>query len=290
MTFEIRGAQSRERSLQHGHASAQPSYCPTFPLSHRPTVLRAHSRGFTLIEMVVALSIFVLLIGGIFAIANGTLELSSDLTYAQERALVRQNLIEFLRKSFRTLPGEGTVDLKIKSVGSTYLPTLTIFGGGSSFSPGPAIAPEASIEVYAEERPGGYLRIGLRGLDADQTSAARQGKVASKSVNNKSAELPLLDNVARFEWRFYDARSNQWENYWKEAQGRPMFAELTLSLDDGQETRAVFWIPPVARGFAGGMPPQPNQPGDPNQPPVNQGTPGVPNQVQPLPGGGGVAK
>jgi len=245
--------------------------------------------GFTLIEMVVALSIFVLLIGGIFAIANGTLELSNDLTYAQERALVRQNLIEFLRKSFRTLPGEGTVNLTVKPIGNTYLPTLSIFGGGASFSPGPAIAPEASIEVYTEQRPGGYLRVGLRGLDADQTTAARQGRPAARVVNNKTAELPLLDNVARFEWRFYDARTNQWENYWKEAQGRPLFAELTLVLDDAQEVRSVFWIPPVVRGMSGAIPAPAPLPGD-SPAGTGQGTPGVPNQIQALPGGGGAVK
>ena len=236
--------------------------------------------GFTLIEMVVALSIFVLLIAGIFAIANGTLELSSDLVYAQERALMRQNLIEFLRKSFRTLPGDATLDLKVKSVGNTYLPTLTVYNGGTSFSPGPPLSPDSSIEVYVEERPGGYLRIGLRGLDADQTFAAKQGRPAKV---DKSAELPLLDNVGRFEWRFFDARANQWVNYWKEPQGKPMFAELNLALDDGAEVRAVFWIPPVARGAATGVPVQP--PGG-APPPGGQGTPGVPNQGQPLPGGG----
>ena len=234
--------------------------------------------------MVVALSIFVLLIGGIFAIANGTLELSSDLTYAQERSLMRQNLIEFLRKSFRTLPGDASIDLKVQSVGNTYLPTLVIYNGGTSFSPGPAISPDASIEVYVEERPGGYLRIGLRGLDAEQTIAARQGRPAKV---DKSAELPLLDNVARFEWRFYDGRTSQWENYWKEPQGRPMFAELSLALDDGEEVRVVFWIPPVARRAPIGIP---NQPQEGAPPPGDQGTPGVPSQVIPLPGGGGTTK
>lgn len=237
--------------------------------------------------MVVALSIFVLLIGGIFAIANGTLELSSDLTYAQERSLIRQNLIEFLRKSFRTLPGDSSLELKVQGVGNTYIPTLAVYNGGTSFSPGPAISPDASIEVYAEERPGGYLRVGLRGLDADQTLAARQGKALKSS--NKAAELPLLDNVSRFEWRFLEARTNKWVNYWKEQQGRPLFAELNLALDDGAEVRAVFWIPPIARVAPMGIPNQP-QPGQPQPGGENQGTPGVPAQVQPLPGGGGIAR
>ena len=256
----------------------------SFVIRHSSFVGRLSARAFTLIEMVVALSIFVLLIGGIFAIANGTLELSSDLTYMQERSLMRQNLSEVLRKSFRTLPGDAAIDLKVQSVGNTYLPTLVIYNGGTSFSPGPALSPDASIEVYAEERPGGYLRIGLRGLDADQTHAAKQGRPAK---TDKSAELPLLDNVGRFEWRFYDGRTSQWENYWKEPQGRPMFAELSLALDDREEVRVVFWIPPVARGAAVGIP---NQPQDGTPPPGDQGTPGVPSQVRALPGGGGTTK
>lgn len=211
----------------------------------------ARRAAFTLIEMVLALSIFVLLIAGIFAIANGTLELSNDLTYAQERAMMRQNLVEFFRKSFRTLPGDAALELKVKSVGGSYLPTLSIYNGGTSFSPGPALSPESSVEVYTEERPGGYLRIGIRGLDADQTQAALQNKPVKV---DKRAELPLLDNVARFEWKFYDARSGQWESNWQHQRGRPMFAELNLALDDGQEIRAVFWIPPIVRRSLSGVP------------------------------------
>jgi prepilin-type N-terminal cleavage/methylation domain-containing protein len=239
--------------------------------------------GFTMIEMIVALSIFVLLIGGIFAIANGTLELSSDLVYAQERALMRQNLIEFLRKSFRTLPGDASIELRNQNVGGTYLPTLTIYAGGTAFSPGPALPMEASIEVYSEQRPGGYLRIGLRGLDAEQTRTARLGKGAKVS---QSSEIPLLDNVSRFEWRFFDPRANQWVNFWKEQQGRPMFAELGLSLDDGQEVRAVFWIPPIARGSSSGIPQQPGLiPGSPGTTPGAPGQPGVTVPTLTPPGG-----
>ncbi len=228
-------------------------------------------------EMIVAMMIFVMLITGIFAIANGSMELSSDLAYAQERALMRQNLVEFMRKSFRTLPGDADIELKVKNIGGNYLPTLAIYGGGTSFSPGPALPMEASMEVYAEERPGGYLRVGLRMLDADQTTTARQGK-AVKATNG--AELPLLDNVSRFEWQFYDGRTNQWQNVWKD-RGRPLFAELNLKLDDGEEIRSVFWIPPIVRRAATGIPPP--APGAMNP----DGTPAVgPGNPQPPPGGG----
>lgn len=144
------------------------------------------------------------------------------------------------------------------------------------------------MEVYAQERPGGYLRAGLRALDAEQTAAARQNREVKAAP---SAELPLLDNVARFEWRFFNGRTNQWENVWKgQVQGRPLFAELSLQLDDGEESRSVFWIPPVRRPQISGIPsmqPGMGQPGatvsDPNAPPGAPQQPGIVPQPQIIP-------
>lgn len=61
--------------------------------------------GFTLFEMIIALSMFVLLIAGIFSISQSTLELTDSISLSQDRSLIRQNFIEFMRRSFRTLPG-----------------------------------------------------------------------------------------------------------------------------------------------------------------------------------------
>jgi|GEM_PF-616136 len=211
--------------------------------------------GFTLLEMLVALSAFVMLMGGIFAIANGTLELSNDLALAQDRSLVRQNFIGFLRRSFRTLPGDAEVRLFVQQRGGSYVPTLNFVNGGTSFTPGASLAPETSAELYAEERPGGYLRVNLRLLDDRQTSAVRSGQPVRYTKDQTT--IPLLDNVSRFEWRFYDSATGRWENIWKEAR-RPLLAEMTLRLDDGFETRAVFWVPPLvpnAQATGGGLPP-----------------------------------
>ena len=243
-----------------------PTPCPTAPRTARPVRWRA--RGFTLLEMLVALSAFVLLMGGIFTIANSTMELGNDLAVAQDRSRIRLNFIEFLRRSFRTLPGEAELRLAVQARGGTYLPNLNVVNGGSSFTPGAALPPDTSVDLFAEERPGGYLRVGIRLLDNNQTQSLRSGQPVRYARNQEA--LPLLDNVSRFEWRFYDGASNRWENTWKEPR-RPLFAEMTLRLDDGFETRAVFWIPPIVRQAAiqpgaPGVPGTPQVPGDPNAP------------------------
>lgn len=220
-------------------------------------VARARSSAFTLFEMLISLSAFVMLMGGIFAIANATLELSNDMVIAQDNSLVRQNFINFIRRSFRNLPGEAEVRLSVQPRGGTYVPTINIVNGGSSFTPGSSLPPDTSVELFADERPGGYLRVSLRVLDERQTAAVRSGQPTRLSKDLDT--IPLLDNVGRFEWRFYDHSTNRWENNWKEPR-RPLLAEMTLRLNDGFETRAVFWLPPVLPNAVAVNPaPIPNQ-------------------------------
>jgi hypothetical protein len=219
------------------------------PAKSQPTCLlrgrltTSSHAAFTLLEMLVALSAFVMLMGGIFAIAQGTMELGNDMGLAQDRSQIRQNFVEFLRRSFRNLPGDAEVRLSVKAKGSSYVPTLNFVNGGSSFTPGVSLAPDTSVELFADERPGGYLRVTLRVLDQKQTQAVRSNQ--NISYRRDQITLPLLDNVSRFEWRFFDTTTNRWENNWKQGNRRPILAEMNLQLDDGFQTRAVFWIPPI---------------------------------------------
>lgn len=246
---------------------------PHFTSSHQ----RLRRQGFTLLEMLVALSAFVMLMGGIFAIAQGTMELGNDLSASQERSQIRQNFIEFLRRSFRSLPGEAEVRLSVKQKGGSYVPTMNFVNGGSSFTPGLSLPPDTSVDVYAEERPGGYLRVMIRVLDKKQTQALRSNQ--NVSYTRDQITLPLLDNVSRFEWRFFDHSTNRWENNWKQGR-RPLLAEMNLRLDDGFETRVVFWLPPLVpnavQQIVQGQLNNPNN--NPNSLPNNQNNQSNPDQ------------
>ncbi|MCX6858139.1 MAG: prepilin-type N-terminal cleavage/methylation domain-containing protein [Verrucomicrobia bacterium] len=147
-------------------------------LNHRFSKV-THS-AFTLLEMIVALSAFVLLMGGIFAISQGTMELANDIELAQDRSQIRQNFVGFLRRSFRSLPGDAEVRLSVKARGGSYVPTLNFVNGGNSFTPGISLAPDTSVELFADERPGGYLRVTLRVLD--QILRRIAGRITGKMV------------------------------------------------------------------------------------------------------------
>ncbi|MCP5558653.1 MAG: prepilin-type N-terminal cleavage/methylation domain-containing protein [Verrucomicrobiaceae bacterium] len=227
-------------------------------------------RGFTLMEMMIALAIMALLFAGVFGAANGTLDLSNDIVSTQGQAVMRQNFLEFLRRSFRNLPPEAEMRLIVQSSGGSYMPTLNFVNAGTSFSPAGPLPPDSSIDVFAEQRPGGLLRISLRLLDPQQTQSLRSGQPVRYA--NDQPIFPLVENVRQFEWRVFDGQSSRWENNWRDAR-RPLLAEMKLKLGDGEETRAVFWIPPllptlpgagapsgIPGGAPGGIPPVGGQP------------------------------
>ncbi|MCB1226866.1 MAG: prepilin-type N-terminal cleavage/methylation domain-containing protein [Verrucomicrobiales bacterium] len=213
--------------------------------------------GFTLLEIVIAMGVLAMLLSGIFSIAKSTMELSTDLADGQERHMVRQNFIDFLRRSFRNLPGEAEIRLAVRSGGGTYLPSITVINGGTCFSPGDPLAPDTAVELAAEKLPGGSLRILLRLLDAEQTAQLRAGQPVS--TRRDQPALPLIDGAGQFEWKFFDPGGQRWENAWQ-SPNRPLLAELLFRLDDGVEQRAVFWIPPVQRSTLMAAPASPAQP------------------------------
>ncbi len=244
---------------------------------HRPSTSSLHRSAFTLMEMVIAMGVLGLLMAGIFGVAKSTMELSSDLASSQERAMLRQNLIDYLRRSFRSLPGNAEIRLQNRSVSGTYIPSLTIVNGGNSFSPGDALPPETGLELTAEQRPGGYLRVLLRFLDDQQTLALRSGQNMRASKND--SPLTLMDQVSQFEWKFYDPNTQRWENTWKDPR-RPLMAEMVVQLDDGKSMRAVFWIPPVVP-IQNPVTPAPNPAGAPPGGTPPPGTPPPPPPANP---------
>lgn len=211
---------------------------------HTDPKRRRHRRtaAFTLLEVIIAMGVLALLLTGIFQVAKSTMELAEELSAAQEKAMMKQNFLDYLRRSFRGLPGSAEIRLAVRQSAGTYIPSLTVVNGGVSFSPGEALPPDLAVELTAEERPGGYLRVLLRLMDDRQTMALRTGQPVQASRNQPT--LPLMDNVSRFEWRFFDSDSLRWENIWQSGR-RPLMAELNVQLDDGQALRAVFWIPPL---------------------------------------------
>jgi len=260
------------------------------------SVITSPRRGFTLLEMMMVMFILTLLLGAVFGIVQGTVQLTDDMTLEQERDARQRGFTQFCERTFRNLPAQATVRMRVKRTGSRYLSQLVLKDAPIAFASNGAGATGLTI-LETEEAPDGYLRVVLKWLTPEEVNAWEQG---DSSVGQQ--KLLLLENVAVCEFKFYNPQSREWEPVWNDKISliqqvtdvdgspasqdgplgqRPSLVELRLGIGAEEVQRWVLWTPPgqpPTGSFGGPRTPAPAPPGSPPPPaPGGPGTPQVPN-------------
>ena len=261
-----------------------------------PTV-NSRRRGFTLLEVVIAIALMAIIIAMVFATARTSLALGNKIVQSQNEEMLHQAFFELLGQRFASLPGNTRLDLKVEGTGSHYLTDLTLQNVPLSFTWGGQDRIAKAVQLSTVKRRSGYLDIVLRYYENEilEGSASTFGNTL---VDNKPfAEIVLLEDVAFFEWQVLNGSTMQWQYDW-DIQGQlPLQLELTMAIGaKGEEMRHVFWLPPkqnpevVMRQMTqgGGATGTPGAPGTPGATPtVNGGTITAPGTGGPGAGGPG---
>lgn len=211
----------------------------------KPGVMRdstSSKKGYFLLEVVLAIAIAALLMGGVFALANGSLALSNTMSEEGARAISNEAFFTFLGRNLSELPGNADLDLTLEDGGSHYLSELTFQNTPTSFSwSGQSVSAEA-VQLATVLRRSGDLDIVLRYYEDPILDEPESGDLV---VTDPVAEIVLLRNVWRFEWHALDARTMEWDRIW-DVRGRlPLQLELNVIFDRaGEEIIHYFWIPP----------------------------------------------
>lgn len=262
-------------------------------------------RGFTLLEVTLALGLVVMLMGGIYTIARGSLELGTEIAVEQRRQMLIHSFVQLCKRNIEGLPGNGGMTLFADEDGRFYVSEIAFQDTplAFSFASIPAGFTRVVLKSEADER--GYLQVKLVYLNEEEAEEYEQAGL----VQDEGIELPLLTEVSVFEWRFYDPDLEEWQVEWEDETKRPAFVELNLGFFDGADpVRTVFWVPPVANpeqvigglgggqggggqgGPGGGVGGGQGGPGGPGGPGGQRGGPGgqrggggVPVPVQPQP-------
>lgn len=198
--------------------------------------------GYFLLEVVLALGIAAAVLYGVFAIANGSLAISTALAEEGADAIEQEAFLTFMGRNFEQLPGNAVLDLKRQDAGSHYTSDLTFQNVPVSFSwAGQAISAEA-IQLSAVLRRDGDLDIVLRYYE----EAILDDSDSTAEVNAEPlAEITLLRDVWRFEWWALDGRTMEWTEEWDVRGRMPLQLELNVVFSrTGEEVIHYFWIPP----------------------------------------------
>jgi hypothetical protein len=185
--------------------------------------------------------ILTILLGAVFGIVRATVELSNDMSETQLAEARVNGFAQFCERTLRNLPAGALVRHRTKQQGSHYLSQLAFKGAPAAFVTQGSGGNEV-IVLETEEQVDGYLRVILRSMTAAQVLAWEQGNAKA------GRRLPLLEDVAAFEWRFYRVQSGEWEPVWNDRQALYPLGVITAN-------------PAPEDQGAGGPPPQPGGPG-----------------------------
>ncbi|MBK8092447.1 MAG: prepilin-type N-terminal cleavage/methylation domain-containing protein [Verrucomicrobiaceae bacterium] len=223
----------------------------TSPLNSRPSRHPSLS-GFTLIEVVFGITLLSLIVGSVFAVIRGSVDISSEIEHAQRESDSINRFIEHCRRAFTTMPASGTLTLKLVQNTEPVIQELTITGSPDCFPfgrqpisfkdtllslrPHPAgITDDANMPVHnlCIYRDG--LQPSSIDIDAGLETTDEEGRYW----------MPLLPDVIAFKWRFYVEKEETWYEEWSKTEW-PDLIEANLTLKNRTvPIRMVFGVPVI---------------------------------------------
>jgi prepilin-type N-terminal cleavage/methylation domain-containing protein len=205
---------------------------------------RLGAKGFTLIEMIMTLCIFLLLAAAVFGIFSATLESSSSLQDNESRSDVTQALSGWLRQSLLDVPGTGTV-ASYRRPGIPFHVTGIVWGAGDDLQAldlQPQNNGEYTLRLAGYQPPPGAGT----GVNGAVNSAASLSQFIALLVRDDPALSwrPLVRDVKSADWRFRVTGVPDWQDT---ASGqKPLLAEFTFQVAGASGPASDdFWIPPT---------------------------------------------
>lgn len=195
--------------------------------------------GFTLLETMLAIGVFLLLITGALVLVGATTELVAEVSEAESESALRLGLIESTRLAFEQMgPGSALEFDYIDRGGGRYDTYLSFVATPGAFDFGANREDDVErVALAAEIQADGFIRSGLYYFAAEEWERAEEAGFRDL----EAAYLELLPRMTQLSWRFHDQNAGEWRNT---LDGRfpNSLVELTIRTEGQAEPlRAVFW-------------------------------------------------
>ncbi len=201
---------------------------------------RYSRRGFTMLELVLAIGLMAMLVGMIFTTASTNLALGNTVVERQNEESVRNAFFDLMTRRFGSLPGNTRMELVSRDAGRRYLSDLTIQNVPLAFTWGGTEQVAKAVRLSTIERRDGYLDIVLSYYEEE---ILQDTNTQDRDIE-PFARVALLEDVSIFEWRVLDGRTMEWQYDW-DLQGRlPLQMELKIAFGQEDTIRQIFWITP----------------------------------------------
>jgi prepilin-type N-terminal cleavage/methylation domain-containing protein len=211
---------------------------------HHQRLLR--SRGFTLLEIVIALGLMGMLVGMIFRVARTSVQLSQMVVEGQKVTMERNAFFNLLKQQFENMPGNAIIRLDSNDSRSgdvsRSLFSLTFQNIPMSFDWGEVPITAEAIELATVEQRDGFVDVILKFYDEEilQDSSKR-----SNDDIEPFAEITLLEDLWMCDCEVVDGNSMEQFTEWENDNKLPLQVKFYCRFEPTSDIiQQTFWVVP----------------------------------------------
>ena len=196
-------------------------------------------RAFTLVEVLIAMVVFMLLVGGIFTVVAVSTTSAREITTTRLQGARIDSFQTLLRSIFLNLPPDARIDLRVRDAKGGPAVELLIFPAPDfmDFSTGGS-GEGLSLAALPDGR--GAYTVSMANYHT------REGEDREREIA-AATWIPLLPDVRSVKWRFGMPGQPVLQETWDANSGRPAFIVLNLTLSDGVSPEFTFGVPVLTR-------------------------------------------
>ena len=232
-----------------------------------PNIQHCSLPGFTLIEVVIGITILSMITATLFAIIRGSVRGAAEIEHIQRESDSVNRFIDLSRRAFTTLPSTATLTLKMVQNTEPIIQELTIAGAPDSFPFGmnPISLKDTTLRMRAHpdgltdanNMPLHYLSLSREDIipqTDDRQTGNRQSTTGIYAPDDEGRYwMPLLPDVVSLKWRFYVEKEETWYEEWSKS-AWPDLIEAELVLKDRTLPLRMVFTAPVITLVAGKAP------------------------------------
>lgn len=224
----------------------------------RAGICRRGVAAFSLLEVVIALTILAMITTSLFAIIKGSVKGASDIERVQRENDQLNRFLELCRLTFQTMPSSATLTLKsIDANNAASGQELSIAGVPTCFGFG--LTPTSYEETVIGLRPDTIHPTAEDGSPRFDLAITRKDIIPQTSDNQMSIQqsvsgalatdeqgrswLPLLPGVVLLQWQFFKDSTDEWLPEWSSSKW-PDLIELKIQMEGRSQPMRIVWATP----------------------------------------------
>jgi prepilin-type N-terminal cleavage/methylation domain-containing protein len=198
--------------------------------------LRRVRGGFTLLEMMITLAVFVLLAAAVFGLMTAVLQGASTLQDNQNHRDEIAALNAFMKKKLGEMPAGSTIVTYQRGDGEGLVQNGIVFGTS-----------DMATAIDGKSQANGYYSLRLAtfvaGIVEGQPQDARQVLLQAASSNDPTLNwTQLIGDIKTLDWKFLDFNATVWVEFWNSPNKPNMFEFTMQPAGDLQPTTMDFWL------------------------------------------------